>query len=1196
MHLRRIELQGFKTFPRRTAVELPPGITAIVGPNGSGKSNLSDAIRWAMGEQAPTNLRIRKAEDVIFAGSEVRSRQSMAEVLLTFDNASDWLPTEFDEVVIGRRLFRSGESEYTLNGARVRLRDIVDLMSAGSASHGGHSVISQGQIDQVLQQRPEGRRAFLEEAAGVARFYTRRDQAQRRLKETRRNLERLRDLVSEIEPRIEILRDQAAVAEQGEELGRELRSGQLTIAKHKLFVVTERLDAAESREQAAAAALTSILAEPVEELRRQAAAAAMLVKDLEAKLVDVRHELEVRREAAAERAARGVVLEERRSNLQARFTDLATQHEQLLARADGLEEEAGVARQALVELEAHLVEVRSEQVELSTALAPERDRTKQRTAIGEKLEKLKDRRSSLLERHRNASEERKELASQLKQLEGKISEAERASVVARELAQSAVLAAREASDGLEEATLAHQEAVRAARDGQQAEAEIRSQLDVAINTVKSLERERAGMKEAYAEAGATSIDIEKIRAEIPKTAISGQLRDQLHAVGTEGIILLEAAFPDGLDTVIVQAPEDGVAVSDAAARLQMPRVRWRPVDGFLGWPYEGSSKDHTADEILGNLGDMVTVAGDGSRVFQRLLENILVTKDLGSALRVRQNSVDVNGHTIVTLRGDAIEPDGTVRIGKSGQATIDVRERIATTDREIERVRTKVVGLKISLGAATEVLAQADKELANTEALLAERQVAQVAMQAAAAEATHGQQDNESEVRVFRTGAQDLRDRGSALETIVSTADSEIGELAGTIEQLSDELRRVGGSGGESSTSETRLAALDATLAAGLSRVEELNLQDRSRSTAATTARAEVDTVKKSLIDVEQGLVDVADALKALEPESSDNAELDTDHVRTMEAQALDARLDLQRLEFQAGQRAGEQERAEAAVAMAQRETERLAERRQEIRGQARDELGEDNLDPEKSSDSVGGIERRNAELRRMLETLGPVNPLAPAEYASERKRVEDARGQIDDLEGAAHNLYTLARDLQQQLHDEFMTTFDAINDAFGAVFTELFGGGSARMELTSPEDVEQTGVEFSIKLPGKRAQELAALSGGERALVGAALILALLRVRPAPFCLLDEVDAALDDQNVARFCQQIDDLSTRTQMMMITHNAVTVEAASTVYGVTMSEDGVSELLSVRLDEVGTNADGVGGLSEKPAPPVAAAGTRDGVS
>ena len=284
MHLQRIELQGFKTFPRRTTIELPPGITAIVGPNGAGKSNLSDAISWAMGEQTPRHIRIRKAEDVIFAGSEARSRTGMAEVLLTFDNASDWLPTEFDEVVVGRRLFRSGESEYTLNGSRVRLRDIVDLMSAGSASHGGHSVISQGQVDQMLQQRPEDRRAFLEEAAGVARFYTRRDQAQRRLKETHRNLERLRDLVAEIEPRLDILRDQAVVAEQGEELGRELREGQLAVASHRLCIVMEQLDAAESREHEASRSLAVLLANPAEELRRQADAGELRTQALDQEL------------------------------------------------------------------------------------------------------------------------------------------------------------------------------------------------------------------------------------------------------------------------------------------------------------------------------------------------------------------------------------------------------------------------------------------------------------------------------------------------------------------------------------------------------------------------------------------------------------------------------------------------------------------------------------------------------------------------------------------------------------------------------------------------------------------------------------------------------------------------------------------------------------------------------------------------
>ena len=294
--------------------------------------------------------------------------------------------------------------------------------------------------------------------------------------------------------------------------------------------------------------------------------------------------------------------------------------------------------------------------------------------------------------------------------------------------------------------------------------------------------------------------------------------------------------------------------------------------------------------------------------------------------------------------------------------------------------------------------------------------------------------------------------------------------------------------------------------------------------------------------------------------------------VRRLEAEALEARLDLQRLQMQTERRAEEQARATADVAAAQRETERLVERRAEIRAQARDDLGIERLQAEQVATPIGQIERRTADLRRMLDRLGPINPLAPAEYERERGRAEDARQQIADLEGAETNLQTLARDLQHQLHAEFMETFETMNAAFSATFTDLFGGGEAHMTLTSPNDIEQTGVEFSVRTPGKRPQQLAALSGGERALVAAALILALLKIRPPPFCILDEVDAALDDQNVLRFCRQVHDLSQRTQILLITHNAVTVEAASTVYGVTMGEDGVSELLSLSLD--GSPTDG----------------------
>ena len=298
----------------------------------------------------------------------------MADVRLTFDNADDWLPTEFSEVVIGRRLFRSGASEYTINGARVRLRDVLDLMSAGAASHGGHSVINQGQVDQMLQQRPEDRRAFLEEAAGVARFYARRDQAGRRLTETRRNLQRLRDLTAEVESRMDTLRQQAQVAEHGSDLQRELRDGQTKLVRHRLFTVNRQLETAETREQQATDHLAALLAEPAEELRRRAAQASLHSGELEQELAGARRQLEEARQAAARRATQRARLVERQGHLESRHADLSARSASQAARADALAQETQVARQSLAELDAHMAQVQGEQQRLLETLAPERER------------------------------------------------------------------------------------------------------------------------------------------------------------------------------------------------------------------------------------------------------------------------------------------------------------------------------------------------------------------------------------------------------------------------------------------------------------------------------------------------------------------------------------------------------------------------------------------------------------------------------------------------------------------------------------------------------------------------------------------------------------------------------------------------------------------------------------------------------
>ncbi len=1182
MYLRRIDLQGFKTFPRRTTLEFQPGVTAIVGPNGAGKSNLSDAIRWAMGEQAPSLLRIRRAEDVIFGGSESRSRTGLANVQLTFDNAADWLPTEFNEVVIGRRLFRTGASEYTINGSRVRLRDVLDLMSAGAASHGGHSVINQGQVEQVLQQRPEDRRAFLEEAAGVARYYARRDQAWRRLTETRRNLQRLRDLTAEIESRLDTLREQAQVAERGADLQRELREGQTTLARHRLFMVTRQLEAAEEREQQAAEKLAALLTEPVEELRRQAAQASLRSSELEQDLATARRQVEQARRAAAERAALRARLLERQRHLESRLTDLRTRCASLAARAEALAEEARVAEQSLAELDAHVLQVQSERRRLLEALAPERERRQRMQSLAGQLVSARDRRTSLRERQRHLSGEGEALVAELAELENRATTAGDLAEATRTEAEAAEREVKVAAAAVDRAGQTQRAAVNAARAAEQAQARAQADLRAGAEAMAALQRELDALQEAHAQGGGSDDALRSLQASSPGT-VTGRLRDQMRARGRDATRLLEAAFAGGLDTLLVARPTDGRVLGAAARDLQLGRLRWRPAAGFRGWPYEGDAVETAPRSLHGSLADMVDAIGPDADLVRRLLSRVMVAESLDAALRARQERRDLAGHQIVTLEGDVIDVDGTVRLSAQDTAGRNIGKRLAAAERTLDRARRRQPDLEQAATAADRALRDADAALRRAEADSVAATSAHQQAHSATTAAVRRHQRVDAEARALAARRQDVLQRVVGIKERLAELAPRVEESGLEVTQLNEELDQSGKAAAGTAEAEAQLAALEATLGVNERRAADLRTQAAQRSSAAAQARVEAEALERERLDAERSRAAVTARLAEMDAAVASDEAPDDGLVRRLESEALDARLELQRLQMQTDVRAQEQARATADVTATQRETERLVDRRAEIRAQARDELGIERLGPEKARAPVGQLERRTADLRRTLDRLGPVNPLAPEEYERERRRVEDAGRQMADLEGAETNLQSLARDLQQQLHAEFMATFETMNAAFSETFTDLFGGGEAHMTLTTPNDIEQTGVEFSVRTPGKRPQQLAALSGGERALVAAALILALLKIRPPPFCILDEVDAALDDQNVMRFCRQVLSLSERTQILLITHNALTVEAAATVYGVTMREHGVSELLSLRLDGVPTNGEATNGQIHPPA-------------
>ncbi len=1172
MHLRRIELQGFKTFSRRTVVELPQGVTAVVGPNGSGKSNLADAIRWALGEQTLRNLRVRRSDEMIFGGTASRPRTGMAEVLLVFDNADAWLPTPYAEVVIGRRLFRSGDSEYTLNGARVRLRDIVDLLSAGGIGAGGASIVSQGQIDATLRQRPEERRSFLEEVAGIGRFQARRDQAERRLTGTHRNLERLRDLVAEIEPGLETLRRQAEIAEQGRELESELRVARIAMLRHRLDTVVRQIAEAEEREQAVARRMAALTATPADELRRQASAADLDAQSQDAQLRQRRDEETEAFRALNALEGRLQQLRERLVHLEARTADLPERVRVLDARRAALEAESAQEDLKRRELERQ-AERRAERLaQLAAALTDARAAADARHAYTSKLAELGARDAMLRERT-------EQLASEQSRLAGEQSS----------LAQAQHVAEQEAAAGTQRAAAARERVKQAAAEAETAEAEASAAQGVhqlrandhaaaerlladhasRLATLQAEQRALRTAKSSQRESGSSDA---ALRERVP--GVLGRLRDMLRGTPTRDEPLLESALANTLDDWMIRASTDVSAAGAAIRALDLAPARLRLLDA-PGAPAVSDALRADPD-VLGSLDAHVKVSDASLRP---LLRHIVVVADLDAALRVRAAHAK-NGPMpmVVALTGAAIEIDGSIRIGLTETTTDPVAERLESIGKAIvQAVRDRddsARALKSASEAAQAAVVRADAAQAARTERTAAHNAAREALTAAAVEAER-----------LSARVTTLAERRSHAVARLKALDAELGRLAderGDVRRALDALPHASTTAaqapGDLAALEREHAAAAADQRADTARVAEL--RDRHGTRAAlleelAAEREQAAALADEIAATRTAAREECDAIGAELDNATVAAEAAREAVREAERQLLEVRLTAQRLYLEAGQRADEERRVGDDLTAAQRETERLAERQADLRRAARDDLDLADLTPQQLDEPLGRVERRAADLRRDLAQLGPLNPLAPEAYREQQARVDDARAQIADLEGAEANLRALTARLQRELHSQFVTTFDAINAHFSRLFRELFGGGSATMVLTAPDDVETTGVEFHVKLPGRRQQELAALSGGERALVATALIMALLHVRQSPFCVLDEVDAALDDANVGRFCRQLHRLSERSQILVITHNAITVESASAIYGVTMQEEGVSDLLSLSLN--GAAANGVNG-------------------
>ncbi|HEY7226116.1 MAG TPA: chromosome segregation protein SMC [Micromonosporaceae bacterium] len=1188
MHLKTLTVKGFKSFASATTLRLEPGITCVVGPNGSGKSNVVDAIAWVLGEQGAKALRGGKMEDVIFAGTAGRAPLGRAEVTLTIDNTDGALPIEYTEVSVTRRMYRSGESEYEINGDACRLLDIQELLSDSGIGREMHVIVGQGQLDSVLHAKPEDRRAFIEEAAGVLKHRKRKEKALRKLESMQANLNRLGDLTAELRRQLKPLGRQAEVARRAATIQADLRDARIRLLADDLFTVRTALQ----KEIADETALREHRAEI--ESRHQEIEARLA--ELEAALAEDAPELAHVQETVLQlstvqerlRATHQLALQRWR-NLTAEEPEVrpGRDPEEILAEAEALREQELALRAELAQDQSRLNEAVEGRQQMERRLADAEQ------ALVAAVRAIADRREGLakLVGQVNAMRTRSSAAAdEIARLDSALEEALARAAAAQEQYELAATGASEADRGTDELAQRHDHAVAAAEA-------------VAARLKELSDFERAAEKEvAHWKAREDALALGLARKDGAGALLAGGSRVKGLLGSVAALLTVEPGYEAALAAAL-GALADAVAVSDVdSARSAIELLKAKDA-GRAALLVGGSDMPAKGDRPALPEGarwavELVDAPDQVRAAVVRLLQDVVFAPDLATARTIVSYAPELR---TVTPEGDLLGAYSAV--GGSGKAPSFIEVQAAVEDSRRNRVanESRLAQLRAELDVvrAEQAAARAAvAEVANArKAAEGERNVAsrRVAELGAAARSAKAEADRLAQSRFAAerardrdlAGLTDLEERlrfaqQSPIEIDPSTVERD--QLAAAVpaaRQHEIDVRLA------VRTSEERVGAL-AGRADTLFRQAEQEREARARAEARRATRARGAAVAAAVVGgAEYALSRAGLALlraaerRDLVAQARIGRESELGAVRSA---ARDVGAELERLTSRVHR--DEVARAEQRMRVEQLEARALEEfsidpealiaeygpelpvppSAQEIAAAEADELPT----PEPMPYDRALQERRAAKAEKDLTLLGKVNPLALEEFAAMEERYKFLSDQLEDVKATRRDLLTVVKDVDERILEVFTSAYEDTAREFEQVFSVLFPGGEGRLVLTDPSDMLTTGIEVEARPPGKKIKRLSLLSGGERSLTAVALLCAIFRARPSPFYIMDEVEAALDDLNLGRLLLLLEQLRERSQLIIITHQKRTMEIADALYGVTM-RTGVSQVISQRLRDVDTN-------------------------
>lgn len=1179
MYLKRIEMQGFKSFADKTVLEFKPGITTVIGPNGSGKSNISDAIRWVLGEQSMKSLRGAKSEDIIFAGTQARKSLGFAEVSIVIDNNDNKLPIEYSEVTVTRKIYRSGETGYFINKVPCRLKDILELFMDTGIGKDGYSIIGQGKIDEILSNKSEDRRHIFEEAAGIVKYRTRKQESEKKLEQTKLNLLRINDILAEIEANIEPLKLQSDKAKQFLDLREELKSIEVGLFIYNINTYKEKLEQlvkdediitsqkeAEDGKMEALQASKEELRQVVDDITAQIENMQNIGFESSNKIEKINSEIGISNERIQNNTANKQRLEAEILEVKSRIEELKEEQRQKLEKKTNLTSNKEKFEKELAEKEAELAE-------LSKKLsAKELEIEGKKQIVQDNIDKKYELAAEINTQdvnYENLEKRKKQLKNEIDSV---ISELDSTRYGKNEISKGFYDIESKRNIAVEKL----EKSVQAKEQNMQKLKQYEDENSKLTYTQRMKQARHQFLIETEKEKEGYNKTVKSLLVACDKDSslnkgIHGVLAN-LISVEKEYETAIEMCLGQALQNVVTSTEQDAKKMIEYLRSNSLGRASFLPIASVQGKKLDKLTK---MDGVIGIASDLVKSKKEYEQIILSLLGRTVVVEDMDTAIALAKK--DKYSFRIVTLKGDIISSSGSISGGSVQTKTVNILGRsreIEDLEKELKKLEKQIADKTAekeeyasSIGDSIEETAKLEKELQEIEIIYATEKQKMVAVEENITRLENRLAKLKEEVTQTEKQKEENRLLKEQKETEIQTLTQQIEELNKVIEEFAlnnkDNQKYIDDLNFDITNLKISVTSFDESESSIEEMVERISQDIKNNEQSIENKNQNILAINEENTKLEQTITEYNAQIEQIKQEVT-NSGTKVEELK-QERIAKNEKLVNTENEIQS-QFSTLESLKEQIIKLDVKKTKLEQDLQQVVESLWNEyELTPNSTEEYQKPNNVATAQKQVNSLRNKIKDLGSINIDSIEEYKKTKERYDFMSEQRLDLENTASKLRKIIGDMTTTMQNQFKEKFELINKNFNEVFTELFNGGKAELILENEENILECGIDIRVQPPGKKLQNMMLLSGGEKAFTAIALLFAILKINPAPFCILDEIEAALDDVNVYRFAEYLKKFCKQTQFLVITHRKGTMEAGDSVYGVTMEENGISKLLSIKL-------------------------------